>query len=66
MTRDEILSGLKSGRKLMCDRKDDPNLPWLLSLVADGTLTSKFIEFDEQSSALMFTWNAAPPQEETT
>ncbi len=41
----------------MVDRRDAPELEDLLALEAEGLVTSKLITFDEQSSALKFTWN---------
>ncbi len=54
MDKSEVLEGLMQGRTLNCDRKDEPLLPWLLSLVVDGVLTSELVELDEQSSVLKF------------
>ena len=56
MTKEEVLSGLKAGRRLRCDRKDEPLLPWLLELCEKGELNARFIEHDEQSSCIEFTW----------
>lgn len=56
MTKESVLAGLKSGRILMCDRRDEPLLPWLMSLVDAGQLNCELVEFDEQSSAMKFTW----------
>ena len=60
MTRSEILAGLKSGRTLVIDRKDEPNLPWLLELADRGQLKATYVEYDEQSSAIKFTWEETP------
>ncbi len=57
LTNDQIIAGLKEGRSLMVDRRDAPELEDLLALEAEGLVTSKLITFDEQSSALKFTWN---------
>lgn len=57
LTKDQIIAGLKTGRSLMVDRKDAPELEDLLQLEKEGLVTSKLITFDEQSSALKFTWN---------
>lgn len=57
LTKDQIIAGLKAGRSLMVDRRDAPELEDLLELEAEGLVTSKLIVFDEQSSALKFTWN---------
>lgn len=56
LTKDQIIAGLKAGRSLMVDRKDAPELEDLLELERDGLVESKLITFDEQSSALKFTW----------
>lgn len=56
LTKEQIITGLKAGRSLMVDRKDAPELEDLLQLEREGLVTSKLIEFDEQSSALKFTW----------
>lgn len=53
LTQEEILIGLKAGRKLRCDRKDDPMLPWLL---AHPNIENRLIQMDEQSSCLQFSW----------
>lgn len=54
MTKKEILNGLKSGRILICDRKDDPNLPWLLD--DPRVANSGIIQEDEQTSYIKFWW----------
>lgn len=56
LTKDQIIAGLKAGRRLMVDRRDAPELDDLLQLEREGFVTSELIEFDEQSSALRFTW----------
>jgi hypothetical protein len=53
MSKDEILAGLRSGRKLRCDRKDEPLLPWLLD---HPDIDNKFVQADEQSSYIEFSW----------
>jgi hypothetical protein len=53
VSKDEILKGLQAGRKLRCDRKDEPLLPWLLGHPDIG---NKFIQHDEQSSCIEFWW----------
>lgn len=55
-TRDQLIEGLKAGRSLMVDRKDAPELEDLLEMEREGLVESKLITFDEQSSALKFTW----------
>jgi hypothetical protein len=56
LTKEQIIAGLKAGRSLMVDRRDAPELEDLKQLEAEGLVTSRLIEFDEQSSALKFTW----------
>lgn len=53
---DQMISGLKAGRTLVVDRKDAPELPELLEMEAKGLVTSRLVEYDEQSSALKFRW----------
>lgn len=55
MNKNEILAGLKAGRKLRCDRKDEPLLPWLL---AHPEIDNEFVQHptDEQYSYIEFTW----------
>ena len=56
MTKEQIISGLKVGRKLMVDRIDAPELEDLRELEQAGLVKSELVVFDEQSSALRFTW----------
>lgn len=53
MTKEQVLAGLKAGRTLCCDRKDEPLLPWLLS---HPNIENEFVQLDEQSSVLKFRW----------
>jgi hypothetical protein len=55
-TREEMIEGLKAGRKLHVDRRDAPELPELLELQRQGLVDSKLVEVDEQSSYLKFWW----------
>ena len=48
MSKQEILEGLKSGRKLRCDRRDEPLLPWLLS--HPNIANRGIVQLDDQSS----------------
>jgi hypothetical protein len=59
LTKEQIITGLKAGRSLMVDCRDAPELEDLLALEAEGLVESKLITFDEQSSALKFTWKKA-------
>ena len=54
MSKDEILKGLKAGRKLRCDRKDEPLLPWLLAHTAIEN--SGVMQLDDQTSYIEFWW----------
>lgn len=54
MTKDEILAGLKAGRTLVVDRKDEPLLPWLLE--HPDIENSGIIQVDDQSSHIKFRW----------
>ena len=56
MKKEEIVEGLKSGRRLICDRKDAKELPMLLEMEEQGLIKSRLLEYDEQSSALEFRW----------
>lgn len=53
MTKQEIENGLKVGRKLRCDRKDEPLLDWLLS---HPNIDNKFVQAGAQSSYIEFRW----------
>lgn len=55
-TLDQMINGLKSGMTLVVDRIDAPELPELQELERQGIVTSEFVEYDEQSSALKFRW----------
>lgn len=54
MNRKEVLAGLKAGRKLRCDRKDEPLLPWLLS---HPNIESKLVHVEDQYSYIEFSWS---------
>lgn len=53
MTKEEVIRGLRAGRKLRCDSRDEPLLPWLLD---HPQIDSKFVQADEQSSYVEFWW----------
>jgi hypothetical protein len=55
-TKEQMITGLQSSRTLVVDRRDAPELPELLQMERDGLVISRFIEYDEQSSALKFRW----------
>lgn len=57
MSKDEIIIGLKAGRRLRCDRKDDPLPPWLLN--HPSITNSGIIQADDQYSYIEFRWNNA-------
>lgn len=61
MSLEAMIAGLKAGRVLVVDRKDAPELPELLELEREGKVTSRLVEYDEQSSALKFTWKKKSP-----
>lgn len=54
MTKEDILEGLQSGRKLRCDRKDDPLLSWLLD---HPQIENRLVQSDEQYSFIEFWWH---------
>jgi hypothetical protein len=58
MTKNEILYNLKNGRRLRCDRKDEPLLPWLLE---HPNIQNKFVQVDDQSSYIEFIWEKNNP-----
>jgi len=60
VTKQEILDGLKSGRKLRCDRKNEPLLPWLLG---HPHITNKFVQSDDQCSYIEFSWSESTTPE---
>ena len=55
-TKEQLITGLKAGRRAMVDRKDAPELQDLLELERQGLVKSELVVFDEQSSALRFSW----------
>jgi hypothetical protein len=56
LTREQIIAGLKAGRKLNVDRRDAPELADLRELEREGLVESRLIVIDEQSSVLRFWW----------
>lgn len=56
MREQEILEGLQSGRTLNVQRKDDPNLPFILKLQEEGKVTIKIVQLEEQSSVMKVKW----------
>jgi len=54
MTKEEILAGLKSGKRLRCDRNDEPLLHWLLS--HPNIANSGIVQTEEQYSYIEFWW----------
>ena len=56
LPKHEILDGLKAGRTLVIQRKDDPNLPYLNELVNVGLVDNELVQYDEQGSVLKFRW----------
>ena len=49
----DVIAGLRAGRKLRCDRRDEPLLPWLL---AHPEITNRFVQADDQYSYIEFSW----------
>ena len=56
LTKEQMITGLKRGRRLRVDRKDAPELPELLAMQEAGLVTSKLVVVDEQYSYMEFTW----------
>ena len=58
MTKEQVIAGLRAGRKLRCDRKDEPLLPWLLSHpdIENGGI----VQHSDQYSYIEFWWKPAP------
>ncbi len=56
MSKDEILKGLKAGRKLRCDRRDEPLLPWLMD--HPDIENTGIVQVDDQYSYIEFSWKA--------
>lgn len=54
MTKEEVLKGLKAGKKLRCDRKDEPLLPWLLG---HPDINNRLVQADDQYSYIVFWWD---------
>jgi len=54
MDKEEILTRLQAGRRLRCDRKDEPLLPWLLE---HPDIDNKFVQADDQYSYIEFWWS---------
>src|ERR1700720_743780 len=51
-TKEQMIAGLKSGKTFVVDRCDAPELPELLEMERAGLVESRFVEYEEQSSAL--------------
>ena len=61
MTQEQIVEGLKAGRRLRCDRKDAPLLPWLLAhpdIENSGIVDDPH---DDQHSFIEFWWREVGP-----
>lgn len=56
VSKEDLIAGLKAGKTFVVDRRDAPELQDLLELEKLGLVTSRFVEYDEQSSALLFKW----------
>ena len=55
-SRGDIIAGLMAGKTLVIDRKDSPALPIVMELEQEGLVEFKFVQYDEQSSALRVRW----------
>ena len=55
-TKDELIAGLKAGRTLVMDRRDAPEFADLLDLERQGLVEQRFVEIDDQSSAVKWRW----------
>ena len=71
LTKEQMITGLKSGITLVVDRRDAPELADLLLMEYEGLVVSRLVRYDEQSSALKFRWKgpeseAAQKREEQT
>lgn len=53
---EDILAGLKAGRRLRVDRHDAPELDDLADLLARKLIDCRLITIDEQTTALEFFW----------
>lgn len=51
MTKEEVLAGLRAGRTLRCDRRDEPLLPWLLD---HPEIKNTFVQASDQYSYIEF------------
>ena len=58
MTKEEVLKGLREGRELRCDRRDEPLLPWLLA--HPQIESSNVVQSSSQSSYISFCWKGLP------
>lgn len=56
MSLEEMIIGLARGKTLCVDRRDAPELPYLLTLQRLGYVNGDLKEIDEQSSVLKFRW----------
>lgn len=51
-SREEIETGLRQGRTLVVQRKDDPNIPIVNALISEGIAEAEIVQLDEQSSVM--------------
>lgn len=61
-TRDQIITGLKSGKTLVMDRRDAPEFADLLDLEREGLVTQQPVDIDEQASAIRWRWRNKDPE----
>lgn len=59
---DKAIEKLKQGQMWIVDLKTNPNLPRLFEMADKGILNAELREYDEQSSAYIFTWNKDQPE----
>lgn len=55
-TKEQLIAGLRAGRTLVLDRRDAPELEDLLQLEREGLVTQRFVQIDDQSSAIKWRW----------
>jgi hypothetical protein len=56
LTKDQIIAGLKAGRTLNIVRRDAPELKDVLDLEANGLVSTRLVEIDDQFSVLKARW----------
>lgn len=56
LTKEQMIEGLKRGRRLRVDRCDAPELSELEAMQREGLVVSELVEVDEQYSYREFAW----------